>query len=67
MRTALISVAVSLTSGCGAYIHTGGGGYTFIGPGSHRLGNRCSPYAQWSLWRPTYDYEKMRQEIREGK
>lgn len=39
-------VAALLLSGCGFYIHRGGGAYTFVGPGSEAVAKRCSP----NLW-----------------
>lgn len=57
MRILIIAVPI-LFSGCGLYVHTGGGGYTFIGPGSMGVANRCSNYAQDTTWRfGRYDYD----------
>lgn len=62
MRVLIVAVVAAMLSGCGVYVHRGGGGYTFIGPGSFRVAKRCSPYAQFSWWNPNYDYSKMGKE-----
>lgn len=53
----VIVVLAALMSGCGVYLHNGGGAYTFIGPGSSRVGRRCSSLYQTS-WKPWYDYSQ---------
>lgn len=62
MKKLMFILSVFCLSACGVYIHRGDGAYTFIGPGSYRLGKRCSPYAQWSMWNPNYDYSRMEKE-----
>lgn len=67
MRIMIVALAASLT-GCGLYVHHGGGEYTFMGFGSARVARRCSPLAQDTTWRWGYDYKKLEDSARaEGK
>lgn len=50
MKTIIVVVVAAMLSSCGLYVHRGGGSYTFIGPGSTGVAQRCDPNFYYKGW-----------------